>query len=102
MPKTEKQNTEHVFDDALLAASGDTALAAVSTAGSGAEALVAAWIKAGNAEAVNEVAERGAGSIRKAARRGINVLKSRGVPIPVRRMVASVAIIGSTCLGSSR
>lgn len=47
--------------------------------------LVDAWVAAGNAAAVQEVAERGSGPARKAARRGLNVLKSRGVVIPPRR-----------------
>jgi len=39
---------------------------------------------------VQEVAERGTGKARKAARRGLNVLKSRGVPIPARSRKASL------------
>lgn len=51
------------------------------------EALVQAWIQSKNAGAVQAVAEHGEGKARKAARRGLNVLKSRGVviPEPVRR-----------------
>src|SRR5690606_10633506 len=65
-----------------------TILASVGEARS--EALVATWIEHRNAAAVQEVAERGTGKARKAARRGLNVLKSRGVPIPARSRKASL------------
>ncbi len=90
MPKTEKQKKMPEFDQALISAAGDSALSAVSKAGSSAEALIAAWVQAGNAAAVNEIAERGEGGARKAARRGINVLKSRGIAIPARPTIATV------------
>ena len=77
------------FDASQLGVSPDDALAAATKAGERAEALVEAWVKAGNAGAVNEVAERGSGKARKAARRGLNVLKARGVAIPDRTRVAS-------------
>ncbi len=79
------------FDQTLLAVSPDAAVAATTKAGERAEELVSAWVKAGNAGAVNEVAERGSGKARKAARRGLNVLKARGVAIPDRARVASLA-----------
>jgi hypothetical protein len=81
----------HGFDAAALGVTPDGALAAATKAGERAEALVEAWVKAGNAAAVNEVAERGAGKARKAARRGLNVLKARGVAIPGQARVASLA-----------
>jgi hypothetical protein len=65
-----------------IEASGDAALGAVEAAGADAEALVGEWIKASNAAALAAVAELGEGAARKAARRGVNVLKSRGVRIP--------------------
>lgn len=89
MPKT-KTNTSSAIEPALLGAKGDAALEAALKAPD-AEALVNAWVGAGNAEAVSEVAERGSGAARKAAKRGINVLKARGVTIPKRSTVASVA-----------
>lgn len=73
-----------------LSASADNALAALGRAGENAVALVEGWVKAGNAAAVNEAAERGTGPARKAARRGLNVLKSRGVAIPTTNHVTSV------------
>jgi hypothetical protein len=77
------------FDDATLAADADRALALVGQAAQ-ASALIEAWTQHGNAGAINEVAERGSGAVRKAARRALNVLKSRGVALPERRRVASV------------
>jgi hypothetical protein len=79
------------FDQTLLGATPDRALAAAAKAGERAEELVSAWVKAGNAGAVNEVAERGSGKARKAARRGLNVLRARGVTIPDRARIASLA-----------
>jgi hypothetical protein len=75
----------------LLDASADSALGAVEKAGASADALVQAWVGAGNAAAVAEVAEHGSGAARKAARRGLNVLKSRGVKIPERGRTATLA-----------
>jgi hypothetical protein len=65
-------------------------VAAASKAGDRAAALVEQWILRGNAAAVAEVAEHGTGAARKAARRGINVLKSRGIAIPATRRVATL------------
>ena len=73
-----------------LSASADDALAALLRAGDNASALVEAWVKAGNAAAVNVASENAAGAARKAARRGLNVLKARGVAIPTSSHVASV------------
>lgn len=47
-----------------------------------AEALVQAWVGARNAAAVQAIADHGDGKPRKAARRGLNVLKAKGVAIP--------------------
>ncbi len=76
------------FDAKQLAATADTALATLAQAGAKAEALVQAWVAAGNAAAVLEASEHGTGAARKAARRGLNVLKSRGVTIPEPRRAA--------------
>jgi hypothetical protein len=54
----------------------------VAAAGADAPALVEAWLEASNAAAVQAVAEFGEGAARKAARRGLNVLKARGVSVP--------------------
>jgi len=75
---------------AELSASADNALSALERAGENAVALVEAWVKAGNAAAVNVASERATGPARKAARRGLNVLKARGVPIPTESHVTSV------------
>ncbi len=73
-------NTE--FDESTLQIDVEGALAALENAGAKGPDLVQQWIAAGNAGAVNCIAEHGSGPARKAARRGLNVLKSRGVEIP--------------------
>lgn len=89
---TDKQTSKSsaTLAAADISASADNALAALGRAGENAVALVEAWVKAGNAAAVNEASERANGPARKAARRGLNVLKSRGVAIPTTNHVTSV------------
>ena len=81
------------FDAATLAIGADGALGAVNDAGERAAALVEAWVQAKNAAAVAAVAEndKAQPAARKAARRGLNVLKSRGVAIPERRQITRIA-----------
>lgn len=79
------------FDAKLLSASAADALASLSKAGAKAPQLVEAWVKAGNAAAVVEASERAEGAVRKAARRGLNVLKARGVSVPQPTRVAAVS-----------
>jgi hypothetical protein len=70
------------FAPEQLGASADQALHFITSAGDQAPQLVEAWIKSGNAAAVQTAAELGEGAARKAARRGLNVLRARGVPVP--------------------
>lgn len=72
------------FDAALLEASWEGARAAVDAAGASAEQLVDAWTKGNNAAAVAAIAadEAAPGAARRAAKRGLAVLRSRGVTIP--------------------
>ena len=74
------------FPPDWLTAGADRARALVDEAGDRGADLVAAWIAAKNAAAVGEVAADDGcpAPARKAARRGVNVLKSRGVAIPER------------------
>ena len=67
-----------------LAAGADRARALVEEAGERAADLVGAWVACKNAAAVAQIAaDDGAPNLaRKAARRGVNVLKSRGIAIP--------------------
>jgi hypothetical protein len=81
-------SNEAVFSKETLAATAATALTEVNNAKSDL-LLVEAWVKANNADAVQEVAEHGQGKARTAARRGLNVLKSRGVAIPPRRKLSA-------------
>jgi hypothetical protein len=78
------------FEDQLLHASADTAFEALKAAGARAEALIDAWRDVPNAEAIVAASEHGEGAIRKTARRALNVLRSRGVPIPEQKRVAAL------------
>jgi hypothetical protein len=77
----------------LISVGEDGAMKAVVSAGAKAAELVEAWVAAKNAAAVAAVArDDGAPApARKAARRGINVLKARGVAVPERNHVVHVA-----------
>jgi hypothetical protein len=79
MAKTSTQ-----FSAEQIGATPETAQDLVQQSGIDGPALVAAWIAANNVSAVQSVAESGSGVARKAARRGLNVLRSRGVSIPDR------------------
>jgi hypothetical protein len=92
MPKTTEKKTDASFDAAILKSQGDAALAELTKAGDRAEALIDAWVAAANAGAVAVAAERAEGKARKAARRGLNVLKSRGVKPPEVARIASVGV----------
>jgi hypothetical protein len=87
------------FDAALLEADAAGAADAIAKVGDRGAELVDAWVSAKNAAAVAAVAddERSKGPSRKAARRGLNVLKARGVPIPERTHIARIA--GNTVEG---
>lgn len=88
MPK--KSSGSPAFEEHLLRTTAEGALSAVAEVGARAESLVQAWTETGNAAAVLEVSERGQGAARKAARRALNILRSRHVEIPVLRRVASL------------
>lgn len=81
------------FDAASANADWEGAADAVARAGDRALALVDTWIAGKNAAAVAAIAENDAvpSPVRKAARRGLNVLKSRGVAIPDRPRVVRIA-----------
>ncbi|HET9954600.1 MAG TPA: hypothetical protein VFQ61_08850 [Polyangiaceae bacterium] len=83
--------TQPDLDGRWLSADAQTALAVAAEAGARAAALVDAWVKAGNAAAVATLADRGEGAARKAARRGLNVLKSRGIRVEAPPRVVPVA-----------
>lgn len=85
-----QDTTKSDFEAALLDASAEGALAALGSAGKRAPQLIDAWVKRGNAAAVAEAAEHAQGAERKAARRGIGVLKSRGIAIPERQRTATL------------
>ncbi len=66
-----------------ISVSKERALEVATGQGEQAPLLVEAWIAAGNAAAVQAVADAGQGTLRKAAKRGLNVLRARGVSVPV-------------------
>src|SRR3954471_752684 len=89
-------DNQHIKSSATLAAadlsaSATDALAALTRAGEQSVSLVEAWVKAGNAAAVGVASARATGAARKAARRGLNVLKARGISVPSERHVTSVS-----------
>src|SRR5690606_22219631 len=90
-PRRRPMSTKSDFSEATLAVGAEAALSELSKAPD-AEKLVSAWVGAGNAAAVQEVAERGTGKPRTAARRGLNVLKSRGITIPARHKAAQAPL----------
>jgi hypothetical protein len=81
--KSSKARPEVELTPAWLKADAAGAEAALKEAGAGAEALIRAWQEANNAGAIAAAASSSLeGPTRKAARRALNVLKSRGVEIP--------------------
>lgn len=94
-PPVEPATPLHAIADAALDVSYEGAFDVVkSTPEDKLEALVQAWVAHRNAAAIAAIAGRedAPATARKAARRAINVLKSRGVAIPDRPAV--VAAIG--------
>ncbi len=91
MKDIERVKSSAALAAADLSASASDALAALTRAGEQSVSLVEAWVNAGNAAAIGVASERATGAARKAARRGLNVLKARGVSVPSERHVASVS-----------
>jgi hypothetical protein len=93
MKMTKSTDTAPSFDAALLGVGADQATHAVSNAGDRGKDLVEAWVQAKNAAAVAAIAadERAPAPARKAARRGLQVLKARGIRVPERTHVARIA-----------
>lgn len=88
--------SDNEFTSEQLEASGEAAVSAAQKAGGRAEALVSEWVRTGNAAALAAVAEQGQGAARKAARRGVNVLKSRGANVPSSRRTGRIAVAGTS------
>jgi hypothetical protein len=91
-PKPGAPESGAAFDAALVSVGADGAVAALAQAGQAAVALVDAWAAACNGAAIAEAAESDAvaGAARKAARRALNVLRSRGVAFPTRARVVKI------------
>lgn len=79
--KSGSQKSEAAFGPRLIGADAASALSAIGEAGDNAAELVELWIRGNNVGAVVAVASADAVSsaARKAARRGLNVFKSRGL-----------------------
>lgn len=98
MSKKTAPGTAPSFAPDLLAATAANALSLVSRVGADEQAdLVEAWIAGGNIAAVAAVAaeESAPAAARKTARRGLNVLKSRGVAVPERQSTVSRPFAGN-------
>lgn len=82
-----KQPPAQVFEPSQLDATSENAAAVLQQTGDRAVNLVQAWIDKPNVEALSAAAwdDNVKGPVRKAARRGLNVLKSRGIAIPERK-----------------
>lgn len=93
-PKEAPQEPEGeiIVDPAWISATADTAVEILQGSGPAAEALVDAWIQARNVDAIGEAGRSDAltGNARKAARRAITILKSRGVNVPERAAATPV------------
>jgi len=92
-PKVEAEpEGEIILDPTWLTATAKTAAGALQAAGPATEALVDAWIKANNSEAIGAASNSEAltGNARKAAKRAANVMRSRGVALPTTKAVAAV------------
>ncbi|MBN1609312.1 MAG: hypothetical protein JW940_21960 [Polyangiaceae bacterium] len=79
------------FAAELLQAPAEQAQAALALVGARAAELVERWVQTANAAAVAVAAEHAEGAARKAARRGLNVLKSRGIAVPETRRVTRLS-----------
>ena len=86
MAKKEKKKSgiAESFEPRLLAATASNALEMLEEVGDKGPALVEAWVRESNALAVHAIAwaDDAPALARKTARRGLNILKSRGVPLP--------------------
>ena len=81
--KKAKSATQEIpLDPAWIDADAAAAAGALGAAGSAAGALIQRWVVDANAQALSGAAGSDVGAHRKAAKRGLQVLKSRGVTVP--------------------
>jgi hypothetical protein len=85
-----KETEQPPVDANLIAATAEEALAALDRAGDRAADLIEAWKNNSNAAALDVATDHAQSALRKAARRAISVLKSRGVVVPPRQRVSSL------------
>jgi len=88
------KTNEVIVNPAWVGANASNAVSILGQAGPAADALVDAWLQANNLAAITEAAasESLTGPARKAARRALSVLKSRGVAVPERQAAAAVRV----------
>ena len=91
-PEAAASSAKQDFSSEALQAGWDTAKSFADQAGEAASALVDAWLAGSNVTAIAAIADANdvASAARKAARRALAVLKSRGVAIPERPRSAKV------------
>ncbi len=87
--------TTLTFPPEVLDASVDGALAALTSAGANAPALIEAWTARPNAAAIAAAAEGPEGPARKAAKRALGILRARGIAVPERRRVTVFGATGA-------
>jgi len=90
MSKKQMAIDTSLFSKPQLEADGDNALEVVMSLGADIQGeLVEAWVVQGNVDAVTRIAQddEAPAPARKAARRGLNVLKSRGIQTPEKPTV---------------
>ena len=82
------------FESRLLEATDDDALVVMKEVGDKSQALVDAWVRVSNVSAISAVAwaEEAPSLLRKMARRGLNVLRSRGVELPDREKKTQLVV----------
>lgn len=100
-----KTATSGAFAPTLVQASAEGAFDAAQAAGDAGEALVQAWLAAGNSAAIVSLAARddAPSAARKAARRALNVLKARGVSVEAPLVAAQKPLVvdePSECVAS--
>lgn len=69
----------------------DQALSALQTAGAEAPRLIQLWLEHANVLALSEISTRGSGDSRRAARKALRVLQSRGITVPRHKRVVTLS-----------
>ncbi len=84
MTKNTSTSSSQPLDSAILDATFEQALGCLNRDEHYGLAVIEQWIQRPNSQALAAVAAQGSGAFRKAARRGLNVLRARGISVPDR------------------